>query len=109
MRHTAARLRRWASGSGGAVYSMTRERIGVSSIIAANSKMSMSAIPPSAWRESRYWRKSANCSSVAQGAVASRRSAALRRSVRRWEREGRKSATRMRADRHAEHSAQEGR
>ena len=40
------------------VYSTTRVRIGVSSIIAANSKTSMSAMPPVAWRAFRYLRKS---------------------------------------------------
>jgi hypothetical protein len=54
-------------------------------------------------RNSAYW------SSVAQGEVASRFSRALRRSVRFWLRDGAKSATRIRAERQAEHSEQDGR
>mgnify|MGYP000247625277 CR=1 FL=1 len=43
----------------GAEYSIRRERTGVSSIIAANSNTSISAIPPSACRWSRYLRNRA--------------------------------------------------
>ncbi len=41
------------AGMGRSVYSISRDRIGVSSIIAANSNISMSAMPPAAWRASR--------------------------------------------------------
>ena len=47
--------------------------------------------------------------SVAQGAFALRAMPALRLRILRWVRFGWKSATRMRADRQAEHSAQDGR
>ena len=46
---------------------------------------------------------------VAIGLVASRRIGALRRRVRRWLLFGTKSATRIRAERQAQHSAQDGR